>query len=66
MKWKLVYAEGRLKTRVIEKDDGSKIYKTEVVVVNIIFLNKRGEFADGPIIPEEDDIDLLWGTDFDN
>ena len=66
VKWKLVYAEGRLKTRVIEKDDGSKIYKTEVVVVNIIFLNKRGEFADGPATPEEDDIELLWGTDFDN
>jgi len=44
----LVYVEGRLKTRVIEKDNGEKIYKTEVVVGNIIFLNKRGEFADGP------------------
>jgi single-strand DNA-binding protein len=41
IKGKLVYVEGRLKTRIIEKDDGSKIYKTEVVVSNIIFLNKR-------------------------
>jgi single-strand DNA-binding protein len=45
-KGKLVYAEGRLKTRVIEKEDGTKMYKTEVVVSNIIFLNKRDEFDD--------------------
>jgi len=43
-KGKLVYAEGRLKTRVIDKDDGTKMYKTEVVVSNIIFLNKRSDF----------------------
>ena len=44
LKGKLVYAEGRLKTRVIEKEDGEKIYKTEVVVSNLIFLNKRSDF----------------------
>ena len=65
VKGKLVYVEGRLKTRVIEKDNGEKIYKTEVVVANIIFLNKRGEFNDGPT-SEDADMDLLWGTDFDN
>lgn len=43
-KGKLVYAEGRLKTRVIEKEDGTKMYKTEVVVWSIIFLNKRSDF----------------------
>ncbi len=43
-KWKLVYAEGRLKTRVIEKEDWTKSYKTEVVVSNIIFLNKKSDF----------------------
>jgi len=42
-KGKLIYIEGRLKTRVIEKDSGERIYKTEVVAGNIIFLNKRGE-----------------------
>ena len=36
-KGKLVYAEGRLKTRIIEKEDGGKIYKTEIVVSNLIF-----------------------------
>ena len=45
-KWKLVYAEGRLKTRIIEKEDGDKIYKTEIVVSNLIFLNKRSDFED--------------------
>jgi single-strand DNA-binding protein len=48
-KGKLVYAEGRLKTRVIDKEDWTKIYKTEVVVSNIIFLNKRSDFDDNEI-----------------
>ena len=56
-KGKLVYIEGRLKTRVIDKDDGEKLYKTEVVVGNIIFLNKRGEEI-GSDIPSEDSTDL--------
>ena len=46
LKWKLVYIEWRLKTRVIEKDDGDKIYKTEVIVSDLIFLNKRSDFSD--------------------
>lgn len=45
-KGKLVYAEGRLKTRVIEKEDWTKMYKTEIVVSNIIFLNKRSDFEE--------------------
>lgn len=44
VKGKLVYAEGRMKTRVIEKDDWTKSYKTEVVVSNLIFLNKKSDF----------------------
>lgn len=48
-KGKLVYAEGRLKTRVIDKEDWTKVYKTEVVVSNIIFLNKKSDFADAEI-----------------
>lgn len=53
-KGKLVYAEGRLKTRVIEKDDWTKMYKTEVVVANIIFLNKKSDFEEAGIIDEID------------
>lgn len=44
VKGKLVYIEWRLRTRVIDKEDGTKSYKTEVVVSNLIFLNKRSEF----------------------
>ncbi|MBS9775364.1 single-stranded DNA-binding protein [Candidatus Gracilibacteria bacterium] len=43
-KGKLVYLEGRLKTRVIEKDNDERIYKTEIVVGNLIFLNKKSDF----------------------
>lgn len=44
VKWKLVYAEWRLKTRTIDKEDWTKSYKTEVVISNLIFLNKRSDF----------------------
>ncbi len=46
LKWKLVYWEWRLKTRVIDKEDGTKLYKTEVVISNLIFLNKKSDFDD--------------------
>ncbi len=52
VKWKLVYIEGRLKTRIIEKDDNSKVYKTEVVISNIIFLNKRSDFDEAGVNSE--------------
>ena len=54
-KGKLVYIEGRLKTRVIEKDWGEKLFKTEVVVGNIIFLNKKEDFED---VSSESDLDI--------
>lgn len=44
-KGKLVYVEGHLKTRILDKDDGTKIYKTEVVAGQLIFLSKREDFA---------------------
>ena len=44
VKGKLVYCEGRLRTRAIEKEDGTKNYKTEIVTSNLIFLNKRSDF----------------------
>ena len=55
-KWKLVYAEGRLKTRIIDKEDNTKLYKTEIVVSNLIFLNKRSDFDDNY---EEIDKDVI-------
>ncbi len=56
-KGKLVYAEGRLKTRVIEKEDGNKIYKTEIVVSNLIFLNKKSDFDDASSTDELENIE---------
>lgn len=64
-KGKLVYIEGRLKTRVIEKDGGEKIYKTETVASNMIFLNKRGEF-DEKTTDSTDSSDMLDDIDDDN
>ncbi len=44
VKGKLVYIEGRLKTRVFDKEDGTKLHKTEVVVSQLIFLSKKEDF----------------------
>lgn len=54
VKGKLVYIEGRLKTRVFDKEDGTKLHKTEVVVSQLIFLSKREDFENGEIIDEID------------
>ncbi len=56
VKWKLVYAEWRLRTRVIDKEDSTKLYKTEIVVSNLIFLNKRSDFEEGWACPDELDL----------
>ncbi len=45
-KGKLVYVEWHLKTRIIDREDGAKLYKTEVVVDQLIFLSKREDFAE--------------------
>lgn len=59
-KWKLVYVEWRMKTRIIEREDGTKSYKTEIVISNLIFLNKKSDFdavdaIEEDIVIEEDD-----------
>lgn len=59
-KGKLVYAEWRLKTRVIEKEGDNRIYKTEVVVSNLIFLNKRSDFDE----TLTDELDLIDSDSF--
>lgn len=57
VKGKLVYIEGRLKTRVIDKEDGTKLHKTEVVVSQLIFLSKREDFENGDITSEDMEYD---------
>ncbi len=68
VKWKLVYIEGRLKTRIIDKDDGTKLHKTEVVVGQLIFLSKREDFetaaVDTPDTADFDDFSDLEGGKF--
>lgn len=53
VKGKLVYVEGRLKTRIFDKEDGTKLHKTEVVISQLIFLSKKEDF-EGDIIDEVD------------
>lgn len=42
-KGKLIYVEGHLKTRSWDNEDGTKKYKTEIVVNDMIMLEKRGD-----------------------
>lgn len=65
VKGKLVYIEGRLKTRIIDKDDGTKLHKTEVVVGQLIFLSKREDFEGaGTDVADFDDFSDLEDDKF--
>ncbi len=61
-KGKLVYVEGRLKTRTKDMEDGTRIYRTEIVVMNLIFLSKREDAPTGDdhhdSVPESDILDI--------
>ncbi len=54
-KGRLVYAEGRLRTRSWEGQDGQKHYRTEIIANRVSFLDKRGAapLAEGEKPPEE-------------
>jgi len=62
-KGKLIYVEGYLKTRSWDSPEGVKIFKTEVVIYDMIMLEKRPK-EEGPsgigkleeYIPESDDL----------
>lgn len=41
-KGRLVYAEGRLRTRSWEGQDGQKHYRTEIIANRVSFLDRRG------------------------
>ncbi|MDP6456376.1 MAG: single-stranded DNA-binding protein [Candidatus Marinimicrobia bacterium] len=59
-KGKLVYLDGRLRTRSWEDKDGIKRYQTEVVVNNFTLLGGKGkESSDAPPQPEGGDEDDL-------
>lgn len=63
VKGKLVYIEGHLKTRALDRDDGTKNFKTEVVVSNLIFLSKKEEFSEGGDAAIDDFDDLVDDID---
>ncbi|HRI35762.1 MAG TPA: single-stranded DNA-binding protein [bacterium] len=58
-KGKLVYVEGHLKTRSIDREDGTRLFKTEVVVGNLIFLSKK-EYEEGGYASEYDHDDSAF------
>lgn len=47
-KGKLIYVEGYLKTRSWDSPEGVKIFKTEVVIYDMIMLEKRPQDVDNP------------------
>ena len=54
-KGNLVYVEGYLKTRSWEGQDGTKKFKTEIVVKDMIILEKRSDRMDGDDIQMDGD-----------
>lgn len=55
-KGKLVYVEGYLKTRNWETPEGQKVSRTEIVVYDMIMLNKREDHEEIPVGFADDDI----------
>lgn len=58
-KGKLIYVEGYLKTRSWDSPEGAKIFKTEVVIYDMIMLEKR------PKVEENDFENLGDSSDLD-
>lgn len=55
-KGKPVYVEGYLKTRSWENDQGTKMFRTEIVLDNIVLLGSKGEADTSvPDAPSNDD-----------
>lgn len=54
-KGKLIYVEGYLKTRSWDTPEGIKKFRTEIVVQDMIMLDKRGETQSEDYYPENPD-----------
>lgn len=52
-----VYIEGRIQTRDWEGEDGVKRYRTEIVVENMIMLDKKGDAISAPVSNDEEAAD---------
>lgn len=68
-KGKLVYIEGKLRTRSFEDKDGNKRYTTEVVAENFTMLGRKSDFDNngngGPMKAEEQPVDYSESPDDD-
>jgi|WetSurMetagenome_2_1015567.scaffolds.fasta_scaffold750786_1 single-strand DNA-binding protein len=53
-KGRLVYVEGRMRTRSWEGQDGQKHYRTELIAEQVTFLDKSGQLPDrnSPMVPD--------------
>ena len=51
VKGKLIYVEGKLKTRNIEDKEGHKRYITEIIVENFKILGRKSDFEEVDHIP---------------
>lgn len=60
-KGKLIYVEGYLKTRSWDSPEGVKIFKTEIVIYDMIMLEKRPQDADTPsdFVPDSDNTNVF-------
>ncbi len=66
-KGELIYIEGYLKTRNWLDDSGSKRYKTEIVIQDLILLNqKNSSYQNNEELPEEAYENSQQPTDFPN
>lgn len=68
-KGSLVYLEGRLKTRNWEDKDKNKRYNTEIVVENLVMLDKRkdlGDFFNGDGLAAANSIKGIADVNFEN
>lgn len=61
-KGKLIYVEGYLKTRSWDSPEGVKIFKTEVVIYDMIMLEKRPK-DDGAATDDSSDFDAFIPED---
>jgi single-strand DNA-binding protein len=56
VKGKKIYVDGRLQTREWEGQDGQKRYRTEVVIENMIMLDRAGQTSGAPRPADSKDI----------
>lgn len=56
----LVYVEGYLKTRSWDTEDGTRRFRTEVVLQDMIILEKRGDREDADYVPSGDHAEMSF------